>query len=60
MTTCTSIPAAAWMSRSITEPCTSSYHHERYATGVIATLDTRNGELSWINRGHPPPLLTIG
>ncbi|MGW6950206.1 PP2C family protein-serine/threonine phosphatase [Streptomyces xanthophaeus] len=26
-------------------------------TAVIAELDTRNGQFTWINCGHPPPLL---
>ena len=29
----------------------------RFATGVLADLDYRTGRLSWVNRGHPPPLL---
>lgn len=29
----------------------------RFATGVLADLDYRTGVLSWVNRGHPPPLL---
>ncbi|GIH72550.1 PP2C family protein-serine/threonine phosphatase [Sphaerimonospora thailandensis] len=29
----------------------------RFATGILATLDTRSGWLTWINRGHPPPLV---
>lgn len=29
----------------------------RYATGILATLDTATGELTWINRGHCPPLV---
>ncbi|MFK0011714.1 PP2C family protein-serine/threonine phosphatase [Streptomyces sp. NPDC091027] len=29
----------------------------RLMTAVIANLDTRTGRLSWINCGHPPPLL---
>ncbi|WP_223165805.1 PP2C family protein-serine/threonine phosphatase [Lentzea indica] len=29
----------------------------RFATGVLAELDFHTGRLSWVNRGHPPPLL---
>jgi serine phosphatase RsbU (regulator of sigma subunit) len=29
----------------------------RFATAQIGRLDTRSGELSWINAGHPAPLL---
>ncbi|MFF8262596.1 PP2C family protein-serine/threonine phosphatase [Streptomyces virginiae] len=30
---------------------------DRYATAVLADLDLRSGLLSWINCGHPPPIL---
>jgi serine phosphatase RsbU (regulator of sigma subunit) len=30
---------------------------EAYSTAVLAELDTRTGLLSWINAGHPEPLL---
>ncbi|MEU7115146.1 PP2C family protein-serine/threonine phosphatase [Streptomyces sp. NPDC046182] len=30
---------------------------ERLMTGIVANLDTIRGELTWINCGHPPPLL---
>lgn len=29
----------------------------RFATGVLADLDFHTGVLTWVNRGHPPPLL---
>ncbi|MER5294493.1 PP2C family protein-serine/threonine phosphatase [Streptomyces pharetrae] len=29
----------------------------RYVTGVLADLDTSNGVLTWVNRGHHPPLV---
>ncbi|WP_245655972.1 PP2C family protein-serine/threonine phosphatase [Microtetraspora fusca] len=29
----------------------------RFATGVLAMLDTKAGWLAWVNRGHPPPLV---
>ncbi|MET8869946.1 PP2C family protein-serine/threonine phosphatase [Nonomuraea sp. NPDC004580] len=29
----------------------------RFATGVLASLDLRTGLLSWVNRGHHPPLV---
>ncbi|KOV82867.1 PP2C family protein-serine/threonine phosphatase [Nocardia sp. NRRL S-836] len=32
----------------------------RFATGVLACLDYRTGRLSWVNRGHPAPLLIRG
>ncbi|MEV5432022.1 PP2C family protein-serine/threonine phosphatase [Streptomyces sp. NPDC052701] len=33
------------------------YDQQRYVTGILATLDTRTGMLSWVNRGHHPPVL---
>ncbi|MFJ4983587.1 PP2C family protein-serine/threonine phosphatase [Streptomyces sp. NPDC088732] len=32
----------------------------RYATGVVARLDTRTGVPEWVNRGHHPPVLIRG
>ncbi|RNL87365.1 PP2C family protein-serine/threonine phosphatase [Halostreptopolyspora alba] len=29
----------------------------RFTTGILATLDTRSGWLSWVNLGHHPPLV---
>lgn len=29
----------------------------QFATGVLAELDVTTGRLSWVNRGHPPPLV---
>ncbi|MFF3001038.1 PP2C family protein-serine/threonine phosphatase [Streptomyces sp. NPDC057950] len=36
------------------------YGQRRYVTGVLATLDTRTGVLSWVNRGHHPPVVIRG
>ncbi|MER5727325.1 PP2C family protein-serine/threonine phosphatase [Streptomyces sp. NPDC002138] len=36
------------------------YGHRRFVTGILAVLDTRTGELSWVNRGHPPPIIIRG
>ena len=33
------------------------FGHSDYVTGVIASLRTSTGELTWINAGHPEPLL---
>lgn len=32
----------------------------QYVTGVLASLDTRNGTLTWVNRAHPPPIVIRG
>jgi serine phosphatase RsbU (regulator of sigma subunit) len=32
----------------------------RFVTGILADLDLRTGELSWVNRGHHPPLVLRG
>ncbi|MET8189088.1 PP2C family protein-serine/threonine phosphatase [Streptomyces sp. NPDC005133] len=32
----------------------------RYATGIVARLDTGTGLLEWVNRGHHPPVLIRG
>ncbi|MEV4163217.1 PP2C family protein-serine/threonine phosphatase [Nonomuraea dietziae] len=29
----------------------------RFATGILASLDLQSGLLSWVNRGHHPPLV---
>ncbi|MFJ9025786.1 PP2C family protein-serine/threonine phosphatase [Streptomyces sp. NPDC102259] len=36
------------------------YGQRRYVTGILATLDTRTGVLSWVNRGHQPPIIIRG
>ncbi|OIJ68473.1 stage II sporulation protein E [Streptomyces mangrovisoli] len=36
------------------------FGHSRYVTGILADLDTRSGILTWVNRGHPPPLVIRG
>ncbi|EWM10716.1 PP2C family protein-serine/threonine phosphatase [Kutzneria sp. 744] len=33
------------------------FDRKRFATGVLAHLRPSTGLLTWINRGHPPPLL---
>lgn len=32
----------------------------RYATGILADLDTSTGVLTWVNRGHHPPVVIRG
>jgi hypothetical protein len=33
------------------------FGQRRFATGILADLDTDTGVLRWVNRAHPPPLL---
>ncbi|WP_241694995.1 PP2C family protein-serine/threonine phosphatase [Streptomyces sp. C] len=33
---------------------------DRLMTGILSNLDTEHGEFSWVNCGHPPPLLIRG
>lgn len=35
----------------------SQWIPDRFMTAVIARLDISNGRLTWVNRGHPAPLL---
>ena len=41
----------------ISEAVLSQFGGERHVTAVLAELDLRTGQLSWISAGHPPPLL---
>ncbi|HEY0495759.1 MAG TPA: PP2C family protein-serine/threonine phosphatase [Kutzneria sp.] len=33
------------------------FDRKRFATGVLAKMQPSTGLLTWVNRGHPPPLL---
>ncbi|MEU9554373.1 PP2C family protein-serine/threonine phosphatase [Streptomyces fumanus] len=44
----------------IEEALIDQYRYQRYVTGVQADLDTSTGVLSWVNRGHHPPILIRG
>jgi serine phosphatase RsbU (regulator of sigma subunit) len=33
------------------------HFQDRFASGVLARLDTETGMLHWVNRGHPTPLI---
>ncbi|WP_228973134.1 PP2C family protein-serine/threonine phosphatase [Streptomyces sp. DH12] len=48
------------ISERIEEALIEQYGRRRYATGILADLDTRTGVLSWVNRGHHPPLIIRG
>jgi hypothetical protein len=43
--------------RNIDEALQDAFDGTMFATGVLVELDTHSGLLSWINAGHPPPLL---
>ncbi|MFF9363893.1 PP2C family protein-serine/threonine phosphatase [Streptomyces griseoluteus] len=47
----------AEISERVEQSLIEQYGHKRYATGIIADLDTGTGLLTWINRGHHPPIL---
>jgi serine phosphatase RsbU (regulator of sigma subunit) len=44
-------------SEAIDAAVAGQFDRTRYATGILAQLDTETGLLSWVDRGHPPPLL---
>lgn len=44
----------------IDETLAEQFQGDRYATGILADLDSATGELTWINRGHPPPVVIRG
>jgi len=44
----------------IEEALIEQYGQQRYVTGIQADLDTSTGVLSWVNRGHHPPILIRG
>ncbi|WP_344323473.1 PP2C family protein-serine/threonine phosphatase [Streptomyces macrosporus] len=44
----------------IEDTLVEQFGHSRYATGILAELDTRTGVLGWVNRGHHPPVVIRG
>lgn len=47
-------------SAAIEEVLIEQFAHQRYITGVLADLDLSTGRFTWVNRGHPPPVLIRG
>jgi serine phosphatase RsbU (regulator of sigma subunit) len=47
-------------SHAVEETLTRHLGTSRFVTGVLAELDLDSGELAWVNRGHPSPLLIRG
>ncbi|RBQ15877.1 serine/threonine-protein phosphatase [Spongiactinospora rosea] len=45
------------ISETIDEAINYHFSDVRFATGLLADLDTRTGALTWVNRGHHPPLV---
>jgi hypothetical protein len=39
------------------EAIAATFGEGAFVTGVLARLDPRTGMLSWVNAGHPPPML---
>ncbi|MFJ6087844.1 PP2C family protein-serine/threonine phosphatase [Streptomyces sp. NPDC092369] len=50
----------AEVSEQVEKALIEQFGQSRYATGVIASLDTSTGVLTWVNRGHPPPVVIRG
>lgn len=50
------VETAAFMHGAVSE----SFHDIGFATGVLVELDTESGVLTWLNAGHPQPLLVRG
>lgn len=47
-------------SEAVDEAIAGQFAATRFATGILAALNTRTGRLAWVNRGHPPPLVLRG
>ena len=41
----------------IDEAIAEQFGSTRFATGILADLNLKTGELTWVNRGHHPPLV---
>ncbi len=44
----------------IDDAMVEQFHREMFVTGHLVRLDTATGDLTWINAGHPDPLLVRG
>nr|WP_226534868.1 PP2C family protein-serine/threonine phosphatase [Streptomyces daghestanicus] len=47
-------------SRAVERTLLEQFGTKRYVTGILASLDTESGVLTWVNRGHHLPLLIRG
>ncbi len=43
--------------REMDQILSQQFGHEKFATAQLATLDIANGQLCWLNAGHPPPMV---
>jgi hypothetical protein len=47
----------AEISVAIDDAVGTQFDRLRFTTGILADFDIKTGLLTWVNRGHPPPLL---
>ncbi|MFE9676954.1 PP2C family protein-serine/threonine phosphatase [Streptomyces sp. NPDC006259] len=47
-------------SEAIESTLVEQFGHSRYTTGILADLELNTGKFSWVNRGHPLPVLIRG
>jgi hypothetical protein len=47
-------------SAAIENTLVGQFGHSRYTTGILADLELDTGKFSWVNRGHPLPVLIRG
>ncbi|MFH9674915.1 PP2C family protein-serine/threonine phosphatase [Streptomyces sp. NPDC017405] len=45
------------VSQAVEDTLIEQFGTTRYVTGILADLDMKSGRLTWINRGHPLPVL---
>lgn len=45
------------MAESVDRALAGQFRGDRYVTTILAELDTRTGQLTWINYGHHPPVI---
>ncbi|GAA2613176.1 PP2C family protein-serine/threonine phosphatase [Streptomyces axinellae] len=46
--------------RAVEKALVEQFGGERYATGFLGELNSNTGELRWVNRGHPTPVVIRG
>ncbi|HEX6471281.1 MAG TPA: PP2C family protein-serine/threonine phosphatase [Streptosporangiaceae bacterium] len=45
------------ISAAIDDAVAAQFDQTRFVTGILARLNTDTGGLTWVSRGHPPPLI---